>query len=314
MPGIGTDSSSSFEQTQSTDTTTPRDPGGGVLTGILNDIFNIPSRLESGKFIAGEGRSFRPIETAEEAINLGLLDKSVFQGPELLFYPGEFEPISDKKTQEILDSLNADRLRVFNEKNPTPSTGRFTDQGFGSILELLTQGNPLAGDSRGLIDQAIGRQGDLFRLSADSLSDLISGDGQPVDTRALAASGFTDLKEQFAGLGGLFSSDLQSEQLRLGTELNVAAQESARQRQLQGQLQALGLAQGLGQSQLGFSRNLLGLGSEFNRTETAAGRELGFLRQLSQLQSGNLQSEGADRFAQSSSEKTTESSGVNFGL
>jgi hypothetical protein len=206
--------------------------------------------------------------------------------------------------QDLIDQANAEARAKFPEQVET--TGRFTDLGFGSFLDLLEQGNPLAGGARGLIDQAVGRQGDLFGLQADALSGLISGAGQPVDTRALAASGLTDLKEQFAGLGGLFSSDLQSEQLRLGTELQVAAQEAARQRQLQ----ALGLAQGLGQAQLGFSGDVLGLGRELRRTETAGGRELDFLRQLSQLQSGNLFSEGADVFSKSSSQSTQR----NFGL
>ncbi len=113
--------------------------------------------------------------------------------------------------------------------------------------------------------------------SFQALTDLIQGQGQPVDVSALADARFTDLKEQFSGLGGLFGTDFQAAQGRNVLELDVAAQEAARQRQIQ----ALGLSQGF---------NPFG----FDAAGTEGGRELALFQALFGQQSTNPFSIGSD--------------------
>lgn len=113
--------------------------------------------------------------------------------------------------------------------------------------------------------------------SFQALTDLISGQGQPVDVSALADARFTDLKEQFSGLGGLFGTDFQAAQGRNVLELDVAAQENARQRQIQ----ALGLSQ---------SFDPFG----FDAAGTEGGRELALFRSLFGQQSTDPFSIGSD--------------------
>ena len=120
--------------------------------------------------------------------------------------------------------------------------------------------------------------------SFQALTDLIQGQGQPVDVSALADARFTDLKEQFSGLGGLFGTDFQAAQGRNVLELDVAAQEAARQRQIQ----ALGLSQGF---------NPFG----FDAAGTEGGRELALFRALFGLQGTNPFSIGSDTTGKQSS-------------
>ncbi|GAG41457.1 unnamed protein product, partial [marine sediment metagenome] len=178
----------------------------------------------------------------------------------------------DNQVQRQLNNINDEARRNWNKnRGGQDITGMFSQ--FGAFRDLLNQTNPFASEFMGLKDQAVAGQESLFGLSTEALSNMISGTDEslgPVDTSALAAAGFTDVKEKFAGMGGLFGSDIQSEQLRLGTELEVSANEAAKQRSLQAKMFALGLAPEVGSAQLGFAGNLLGLGNVYNQTETAS--------------------------------------------
>lgn len=141
----------------------------------------------------------------------------------------------------------------------------------------------LAGDFRG-IKTLFGQSAsaDQFNQARDVLGGFLQSGGI-VDTSAALRSGLTDIREQFSGIGNLFSSDVQNEALRFAGELNVGAQEAAKQRQLE----ALTLQPQFAQA--------------FEAANTTGGRALSLFKSLFGGQSADLFSEGADSSEKSSS-------------
>ena len=244
--GIGFNFSKSKNKSQST--TTPTAAGTGLGGGILADLFGGAATLgPSGQFTL-----FDPAEDRDRTKRL--------------------------KDSPLFDAFDKglEGFGGFGRPKFNAAEGLAERSGFAPIRDLLSQANPFEQNFQDLIGQAVGAQQDLFGRGQEALGGLISGAGLPTDIGALARANFTDLKEQFSNLGGLFGSDLQAAQGRDVLELGVGAEEAARQRQLS----ALGLAQGFGQAGLDFSQNLLGAGQAFNQVGTAGGRALGLFQQL----------------------------------
>lgn len=232
-------------------------PGAALGGGILNSIFGVDQRLVGGQFIAGPKTPFVPLSDAELKGRLKAMGhKNV--------------TLKNKQSKGRLFEDFQNQLRAEHEA----TQGDFFGAGGAS------GGGGFGGFGQSILGLANQEAGPSF----EALLGIIEGGGNPTDVSAIQAANFTDLKERFSGLGGLFSSDFQASAQRDAAELGVAAQENAQSRLL---------------SALGLSQSFDPLG--FDVANTQGGRELSLFKSLFQPQSTNAFSAGADSSSFSSS-------------
>lgn len=252
-----------FSSSEASGSTTPTPAGGGPGAGVINAALGLTQFVDDGQFKIASNQLPRitdaDIVAAEAAAIFG-----------------------DTEAVRVWEELkSAKRLQDNNPFGPGTPGFDLVSNLFGGIKDE----SPFKQDFLNLISQAISAQQDIFGKSATQLSQLIASGGNPTDVSALVNQGVEQLKEQFSTSGaGLFSSDVQSGALRLGSELNVGAQEAAQGRLLN----ALGIGQTFAQTGQTFASRLAGLEQQRIDQFTEPGRARMVNTQIFNPQSSNL--------------------------
>jgi hypothetical protein len=307
MPGVGVSKSENEYSSEGT----PRDPGAALGGGLLNYIFGADQRLSNGQFVLGgegaAGGGLSPDSSDYDiAMHLGVIGDGVDGAVEYLRATGS----SEKDIAEYLENQKANydfsdddkrQINNFRDKMGQP-VGAGDIPGFAAfqhILDATTGINPFADDFLDITGNLAQQGKGLFDSSVNALTELINT-GSPVDVSGLVNKASAQTKESFSNIGDLFSSDSRNANTQITSELETAAAEAAKQRQLS----AIGLGQNIGPAFQGFSSNMLNLGSQYEGVATPYGRELGLMNNMFGQQSTNPFSVGSDTFAQGSGSST----------
>ncbi len=237
-----------FSSSKSSGSSTPRDPGTGVMGGLQNFLFNAPQRLSQGQFLlGGPGSGFTgSVVDPQPKKKRGFMGKMMGMPTDMM----------DKGLSMLggggndADTLTTKQFDELKKREGLTQANLDSFARFLPIMDLIGIDSPGLGGGHG--EGFLDRTNQRFDTAEDSLMGLIR-DGGLIDTSALVDRGITDLKERFSGLGGLFGTDIQSEGLRLGSEFEIGARESAMNRQLQ----AIGLNPSLVNSRFDFNRQFI---------------------------------------------------------